>query len=141
MPNSIRSPMPRFSSFFCILVTASMALLNPPPPSWPRSLSQRYCTTVYGYDAFLIAAHLFFCAAAMRFRAAALIVRFGFFVAGLADCGAETCLIFAHLAFCAKAILRLTAALRFFRGFRISDGGAVDSIFMTRIVGHDFEMI
>src|SRR5205814_298488 len=49
-------------------------------------------------DAFLIAAHLFFWVAAMRFRPAALIVRFGFLVAGLAGCGAETGLIFAHLA-------------------------------------------
>lgn len=70
----------------------------------------------------LIAAHLFFCAAAMCFRPAALIVRLSFLGAGLAGCGAEACLIFAHLAFCAMAIFRLAAALRFFRGFLISDG-------------------
>jgi hypothetical protein len=115
LPSSSSPRQPAHTSLTSVPTKmVSSTIQSPRKPTYPDFLAA----------CFLIAAHLFFCAAAMRFRPAALIVRLVFLVAGLAACGAAACLIFAHRAFSARAIFRLTAALRFFRGFRISDEDA-----------------
>src|SRR5437879_3277995 len=83
------SPLSR--SMSALKASASDSALQLQPPS------SRPFTA---YVAFLIAAHLFFCAAAMRFRALALIFRLGFVVSG-----AAACLILFHRSRCAFAIL------------------------------------
>jgi hypothetical protein len=75
----------------------------------------------------------------MRFRPAALIVRFGswspeWLVA------AEPCLILAERAFCARAIFRLTAALRF-QSLLQQRYGAIAERKLNQANSHRSEMI
>jgi hypothetical protein len=67
-----------------------------------------FATDVSGTDLALIAAHLFFCAAAILFRTAALSLRLAF---ATAAAGSATRLIFFQRSRCAFAILRRAAAL------------------------------